>query len=247
MVRTIESFKLDDSHAALVLPVSSVSLQGLLMTNPGQVHPGYQGKLHVTVINMGRQPFMLKKGDRLLHALIFKLDQPVSSSYPAPTAAPGTASPTKAPSRCDRLLRTLIRKLDEVSSARSQKPSGGRSPISQELLDTLSPDFLSVSSRGKAAAKSEIDAAVRSNAVWQYFFPAIAAALSAFGTAWFTNDSLTKDFERRIADMEKQTQQANADLRLRKLESDFPTEKRLNSIEEILRQIKREQEGTKPR
>lgn len=53
VVRTIESFKLGDSHTALVLPVSSVSLQGLLMTNPGQVDPGYHGQLHVTVMRYG--------------------------------------------------------------------------------------------------------------------------------------------------------------------------------------------------
>src|SRR5262245_59218383 len=64
VIRTIESFKLSSAHTALVLPVSSVSLQGLLMTNPGQVDPGYEGHVYVTVINMGRQPYLLKRGDR---------------------------------------------------------------------------------------------------------------------------------------------------------------------------------------
>lgn len=73
VVRTAETFCLDGSHSAVVFPASSVSLKGLLMTNPGHVDPNYSGHLHLTVINMGREPFPLKIGDRLLRTMVFEL------------------------------------------------------------------------------------------------------------------------------------------------------------------------------
>ncbi len=79
VIRTRESFKLDAHHAAIVFPTSSVSIQGLLMTNPGLVDPGYEGPVHVTVINMGREPFALVPGGRLLRALIYKLGDKVDA------------------------------------------------------------------------------------------------------------------------------------------------------------------------
>jgi deoxycytidine triphosphate deaminase len=233
VIRTIESFKLDSQHTALVLPVSSVSLQGLLMTNPGQVDPGYEGPVHVTVINMGHQPYMLRKGDRLLRALVFKLDKAVASPYCAQKPATDVSGSVASVPQVRQLLRKLITKLDELLA----RPSRARAPISQELLDTLSPDFLSVSARGSQAAKREIDAAIRANTIWQFAFPAIVAALSALGGAWITNHSLSNDFDHRIKTMEDQ----KADTRLHTLEDDFPTEKRLNSIEESLRQLRQEQ------
>lgn len=79
VVRTRETFKLDDRHAALVFPASRVSIQGLLMTNPGHVDPGYDGAVHVTVINMGREAFPLVPDERILRALVYELDHPVDT------------------------------------------------------------------------------------------------------------------------------------------------------------------------
>lgn len=85
VVKTKELFDLDAKHAAFVFPASAVSMQGLLMTNPGHVDPGYRGHLHVTVVNMGRQPFALVPGDRLLKAILIELDQDVQTPYANPT------------------------------------------------------------------------------------------------------------------------------------------------------------------
>ena len=52
------------------------------MTNPGHVDPGYRGPLHVTVINMARQPYLLNKGDRFLRAFIFSLETPSTTTPP---------------------------------------------------------------------------------------------------------------------------------------------------------------------
>lgn len=78
VIRTAETFCLDGNHTAVAFPASSVSLKGLLMTNPGHVDPNYNGELHLTVINMGREPYTLKNGDRLLRVMVFELDRPTT-------------------------------------------------------------------------------------------------------------------------------------------------------------------------
>jgi dUTPase len=82
VIRTLEELNLDQDHAAVAFPAAFVSLQGLLMTNPGYVDPGYVGPLHVTVINMGRQPYSIKRGERFMRCLFFELDSTAKSKYP---------------------------------------------------------------------------------------------------------------------------------------------------------------------
>ena len=82
----------------------------MLTTNPGLVDPGYWGKLHLTVINMGKDVFTLGEGDRILRLTLFRLQ---------------AAQP---------------RHEQEVAS-----------PIDEELLAKLSPDFLSVNDRVSGA------------------------------------------------------------------------------------------------
>jgi dCTP deaminase len=194
LVQTVESFKLDAQHAAFVFPVSSVSIQGLLMTNPGHVDPGYVGPLHVTVINMGRKPFALQPGGRFLRAVIHKLD----------------------------------------ASAASPKPpnsSGAAPAITQELLDKLSPDFLSVNQRTASAAKKEIDAAVQRSQYLQFGLPVITTIVGVALAAYFTNVSVSNRFEDRI----KLLEAAKSMERLNILENNYPTEKRLLEIENNLK------------
>jgi dCTP deaminase len=82
VIRTLEELALPQDHAGIAFPAANVSLQGLLMTNPGYVDPGYFGNLHVTVINMGREPYLLKRNDSLMRCLFFKLDPPATLPYP---------------------------------------------------------------------------------------------------------------------------------------------------------------------
>lgn len=89
VIETIEKFKLDSQHAAFVLPASSVSVQGLLMTNPGHVDPGYQGSVHVTVINMGRKPYALVPKARFLRAFFYDLNAAAASPL-TPTSVTGS-------------------------------------------------------------------------------------------------------------------------------------------------------------
>jgi deoxycytidine triphosphate deaminase len=73
VVTTREELALPDDIAAFGFPPSRVSLQGLLMTNPGHVDPGYRGPLRFTVINMGQLPFELRTGDAIVTLLCIRL------------------------------------------------------------------------------------------------------------------------------------------------------------------------------
>jgi dCTP deaminase len=203
VIGTMESFALDERHTAIVFPISSMSLKGLLMTNPGHVDPGFKGKLHVTVINMGREPFSLKMGDRLLRALIFDLGGPVAT------------------------------------------PSGNAAVVSDELMETLSPDFLSVRARVAEAAKREIDSATRRSELLKYSIPAFFAILGSVITGWYTNLSIQKDFDHRITTVEKLEEKTRANDRLLTLEEEYPTVQRLSAIELKLKELEQVTPRTK--
>jgi hypothetical protein len=200
MVRTVEEFSLDAQHSAVVLPTNSVSMKGLLMTNPGHVDPGYRGPIHVTVINMGRRPYELRQGDRFLRALIFKLDGHVDTTAPRVTG----------------------------------------NPINEQLLDTLSPDFLSVQTRAADAARVQVNAMSARAQLLQFVIPSVLTAIGVVATAIYNNNSIKTDFERRLHDIENvkvdaRIQKLDADLQ--KLGNDFPTEKRLSSMEKQLQEL----------
>jgi deoxycytidine triphosphate deaminase len=101
VIRTLESLAMPDDLVALGFPPSSLSIQGVLMTNPGQVDPGYRGPLHLTVINMSKEPLTLYRGQRVIRLIFAKLDAAPSADYR--TRHPGAAvSPIN-----DELLQAL--------------------------------------------------------------------------------------------------------------------------------------------
>jgi len=81
VVTTVEDLNMPDTIAGIGFPPSHVSIKGLLMTNPGHIDPGYQGPMHFTVINMGRQPFTLRVGDLICTVLFFELDEAVHADW----------------------------------------------------------------------------------------------------------------------------------------------------------------------
>jgi hypothetical protein len=58
-----------------------MSFKGILMTNPGHIDPGYVGRLHFTLINMGKQEFPLNRGDVLISLLLFDLSREITSDW----------------------------------------------------------------------------------------------------------------------------------------------------------------------
>ena len=72
-IRTREKLHMPNDVAGIAFPPARISTKGLLMTNTGHVDAGYSGYLHMTVINMGKKPQPIRKGDRLVSLLLFKL------------------------------------------------------------------------------------------------------------------------------------------------------------------------------
>ncbi len=77
VVTTFEQFRMPADMVGVGFPPSRVSFQGILMTNPGQVDPGYEGRMRFTVINMGSQDYVLRRRDAIVTLLLFKLSDRV--------------------------------------------------------------------------------------------------------------------------------------------------------------------------
>lgn len=82
-IRTREKIYLGSSLSAFGFPPTEVSTAGVLMTNPGHVDPGYQGHLHFTVVNMGKEPFVLKSDNRIVTLLLVRLSHPPTADFAA--------------------------------------------------------------------------------------------------------------------------------------------------------------------
>lgn len=81
VIETQQTCHLPADIGAIGFPPASVSADGLLTTNPGHVDPGYCGKLSFTVINMGKEPYPLKRGGKIVSLMLFRLPAPASSPY----------------------------------------------------------------------------------------------------------------------------------------------------------------------
>jgi deoxycytidine triphosphate deaminase len=81
IVSTLERLCLPNDIAAIGFPPSHVSVKGILMTNPGHVDPGYEGPLRFTVINMGKERYVLKAKDAIVTVLFLKLVQPCERGW----------------------------------------------------------------------------------------------------------------------------------------------------------------------
>jgi dCTP deaminase len=81
VITTTEKLNMPARIAGIGFPPSHVSIKGLLMTNPGHVDPGYEGPMQFTVINMGRQPYILRIGDPICTLLLFDLGSDVTADF----------------------------------------------------------------------------------------------------------------------------------------------------------------------
>ena len=58
-----------------VRPRSGLSLKGITVANaPGTIDSDYRGEVKVILINLGREPFHLEKGDRMAQLVIQKVE-----------------------------------------------------------------------------------------------------------------------------------------------------------------------------
>src|SRR5216683_926386 len=81
VVTTKERLHLPGDVAGFGFPPSRVSFRGLLMTNPGHVDPGYEGVMRFTVINMAKEAYHLKRGDRIVRLLLFRMDKAAHADW----------------------------------------------------------------------------------------------------------------------------------------------------------------------
>jgi dCTP deaminase len=81
VVLTQEEFQLPGHIAGIGFPPSHVSFQGILMTNPGHVDPGYASRMRFTVINMGSQDYILRQGDEIVTMLLIELSGPAQRDW----------------------------------------------------------------------------------------------------------------------------------------------------------------------
>jgi dCTP deaminase len=182
VIRTKEELHLGPQLAGIAFPPASLSLKGLLMTNPGHIDPGYHGPLHLTVINMSRLPFGLKISDRIIRVLFVELGDEPDAPYNM---------------RHPNVLPT--------------------SPITPELLERLSIDFLDVEKR----ASDIVDVAVRKAQLSAMAIPIVVAVITLIGSVLAANLLVKSDIQKlgeRVAGVEsKQTLED----RVHKLEEGF--------------------------
>jgi deoxycytidine triphosphate deaminase len=107
IIRTNETLNFPPDIGAIGFPPSSVSIKGLLMTNPGHIDPGYKGHLHFTVINMARKPMELRRGDKIVTLLLFKLPREVGTAYDKRTSGGQGGGPIK-PELLSRLSHDFL-------------------------------------------------------------------------------------------------------------------------------------------
>lgn len=114
VVTTLETLHLPANVAAFGFPPSRVSFKGLLMTNPGHVDPGYEGVLRFTVINMGKEPYHLESGGKIVTLLLFRLEANARANWSQRNPG-GSHPPTHA--AINRLSRDFV---DVEKRARDQ-------------------------------------------------------------------------------------------------------------------------------
>lgn len=71
VVITHEKCKLPSDIGAFGFPPNTVSAEGILMTNPGHVDPGFKGPLMFTVINMSERDYPLQRNKKIVTLLFF--------------------------------------------------------------------------------------------------------------------------------------------------------------------------------
>ncbi|ASE81957.2 TPA: hypothetical protein U2I11_004658 [Citrobacter koseri] len=79
-----EVFSLSNEISGIVFPKNTLSKNGIIMTNPGHVDPGYKGILTLYLVNMSKENFNLREKDAVARLLLFKTSSP-TNGYQGPS------------------------------------------------------------------------------------------------------------------------------------------------------------------
>lgn len=107
VVVTKETINMPSHLAAVGFPPTRISNNGVLMTNPGHVDPGFEGRLSFTLVNMGRESYPLKVGDVIVTLVIFNLDNKPDKDY-GERCGQSAQSPPVKPRRMERLSPDML-------------------------------------------------------------------------------------------------------------------------------------------
>lgn len=75
-----EVFSLSNDISGIVFSKNTLSKNGIIMTNPGHVDPGYKGILTLYLVNMSKETFNLREQDSVARLLLFKTSS-ITSGY----------------------------------------------------------------------------------------------------------------------------------------------------------------------
>jgi deoxycytidine triphosphate deaminase len=81
LVESTEILDIPKNISGFGFPPASIAVKGILMTNPGHIDPGFKGNLTFTLINMGKEPFTIRRGDTLFTTLWNKHTSEVQADY----------------------------------------------------------------------------------------------------------------------------------------------------------------------
>ncbi|HEY0076791.1 MAG TPA: dUTP diphosphatase [Abditibacteriaceae bacterium] len=79
LVATGFSMSISEGYEAQLRPRSGLAIKhGItLMNSPGTIDSDFRGAVQVILTNLGREPFEVKKGDRIAQMVIAKVEQPI--------------------------------------------------------------------------------------------------------------------------------------------------------------------------
>lgn len=81
LIEVNEKLSIPRDMTAIAFPPASMTVNGIIMTNPGIVDPGYEGRLTGVLINMGKDTYEIREGDIVFSLIILSLNKESTSSY----------------------------------------------------------------------------------------------------------------------------------------------------------------------
>jgi deoxycytidine triphosphate deaminase len=152
VVTTAETLHLPSDIAGFGFPPSGVFFKGLLMTNPGHVDPGYEGVMRFTVINMGKDPYFLGRGGRIVTLLLFRLNDTVHANWHQRNPG-GSSLPNHA--AISRLSRDFVDVKNRAEDIATKK--GIQWSVGITVAATLILGLLQLTSSGKLFSRADVE------------------------------------------------------------------------------------------
>ena len=110
------------------------------MTNPGHIDPGYVGRMRFAVINMGRQEYMLRRGEAIITTLLVRLSAPAHRNWLQRRGGNPAGSPTQE--NLDRLSA------DFMGVDRRAKKAVDKAELRIKALQWLAPIIVAFATIG---------------------------------------------------------------------------------------------------